>query len=548
MSKPWRHRESGTFYLRIAVPADLKAKARGKKLVLTVEGRDSSIRVGSNVKVTLRTKNETEAKKRFIQALAQVETFWSVLRNGPVTLSTTQRRAIAGDVYAQIVGEHRDEPGEESQWTAHRELMERYLGPEMRRDQRLSALDLLAGIQTDEAISRRGLRITDDSRMDLLEEVGRAMSDGFGNLSAMARIDYSERRFPKWDAPSPEAAPMAAPITFKDIIDEEVKARSRGLGGAALREKTVTKFRREVKSFTDHRDNEDALTVTEAEIVAWVSFLLDEGDLSRRTVANAIGNLRTVWGWGRKRHRREFPAVDPFEHVERPSFDEVPQIDKSFTIAEAQSVLKAALGSNVAETRWLPWLCAFSGARISEVSALRGADFFMAGGRHFFKLTATGGRTLKTRSSERRMPLHPELVRQGFLTFVQQTGSGPLFVKRAHQNVGDWVRKTVGIARQEVAPNHGWRHLFEDLLTNAGVPDDARAYLTGRATGSSRDRYGRSEAMLPGLAREMDKVQSLLDWNEDDQTGRQAESAERKTPSPPADPSSDDVTPAAASS
>jgi hypothetical protein len=72
------------------------------------------------------------------------------------------------------------------------------------------------------------------------------------------------------------------------------------------------------------------------------------------------------------------------------------------------------------------------------------------------------------------------------------------------------VRNSLRLKRKELAPNHGWRHLFEDLCVTHGVLDKARNYITGRATGDSGAGYGRSEAMLPGLAEQMRKIGSYL--------------------------------------
>lgn len=85
-----------------------------------------------------------------------------------------------------------------------------------------------------------------------------------------------------------------------------------------------------------------------------------------------------------------------------------------------------------------------------------------------------------------------------------------IFSTRSQQRIGEWLRDTVKITRPELAPSHGWRHLFEDVCLVGGVLDAARSYITGRSTGKSGEGYGKSEAMLPGLANEMRKVPSFL--------------------------------------
>ncbi len=81
---------------------------------------------------------------------------------------------------------------------------------------------------------------------------------------------------------------------------------------------------------------------------------------------------------------------------------------------------------------------------------------------------------------------------------------------RAQDNVAEWIRGKLGITRKELAPKHGPRNMFEDVCVVGGVLDAARNYITGRVTGETGEGYGRSEAFLPGLMREMKKVPSYL--------------------------------------
>ncbi|MBP2446372.1 hypothetical protein [Rhizobium leguminosarum] len=151
--------------------------------------------------------------------------------------------------------------------------------------------------------------------------------------------------------------------------------------------------------------------------------------------------------------------------------------------------------------------------RVSEAGNLRKEDFFEIGDRWFWKVTTVGARSLKTASSERRIPVHKALVDEGFIDFVKAAKSGRLFkgdTKDAiliQPRISTWVRSLIPFdKRPELSPNHGWRHLFEDLCRRDHVPEDARNYMTGRTDGGSQELYGRSEVMLPGLAAAMDRI------------------------------------------
>src|SRR6202022_4190633 len=99
---------------------------------------------------------------------------------------------------------------------------------------------------------------------------------------------------------------------------------------------------------------------------------------------------------------------------------------RSFTEAEAAVVLGAALKEVDPVRRWVPWLCAFSGARVSEVCQVRAEDIVQLEGVWCVRFVPEAG-SLKNVGSERAVPLHPVLMEQGFLEFVRKMGSGPFF-------------------------------------------------------------------------------------------------------------------------
>ncbi|WP_156410156.1 DUF6538 domain-containing protein [Bosea sp. Root381] len=289
MPEPWPHPKTGTFYCRIIVPADLAAKARGERISVPVSGKLHPIKIGTHAKVSLGTKDRPEAKRRFVEAHDAIEKFWLTLRNGPRTLSSMERQALAGEVHREINARHEHEPGKPEQWQDFAGAMDVALELDHDREARIKLLDMLVGDFVDEALSKRGWRITDESHDELLEDIGLAVRDAFKHVEAMAHRDYSMRRYPRLDAPEVAPAKPQDPITFKSIIDDEHAARTRGTGGKIVREKTFTKFRREAASFTNHRGNEDALDVTHDEISSWVHDLQDQGDCPRRVATRRGG-------------------------------------------------------------------------------------------------------------------------------------------------------------------------------------------------------------------------------------------------------------------
>jgi hypothetical protein len=70
---------------------------------------------------------------------------------------------------------------------------------------------------------------------------------------------------------------------------------------------------------------------------------------------------------------------------------------------------------------WLPLLGLFTGARLEERGQARVEDVKEAEGIRFLDISDAGeGKSVKTASSRRRVPIHPELVRLGFFEYVEQ--------------------------------------------------------------------------------------------------------------------------------
>jgi hypothetical protein len=74
MSRPWKHPNSGVYWLRKGVPEDLRELV-GKR----------------EEKRSLQTRDPVEAKRRHAEALAEIEARWANLRGGPKALSDSWR-------------------------------------------------------------------------------------------------------------------------------------------------------------------------------------------------------------------------------------------------------------------------------------------------------------------------------------------------------------------------------------------------------------------------------------------------------------------------
>src|SRR5262249_56656834 len=91
------------------------------------------------------------------------------------------------------------------------------------------------------------------------------------------------------------------------------------------------------------------------------------------------------------------------------------------------------LGGAGEAAKWLPLIGLFTGARLEEIGQALISDVKHEDGIDYLDiniLDRDAGKRVKNRSSRRRLPLHPELVRCGLLAYVEerrQAGDARLF-------------------------------------------------------------------------------------------------------------------------
>jgi integrase len=185
------------------------------------------------------------------------------------------------------------------------------------------------------------------------------------------------------------------------------------------------------------------------------------------------------------------------------------------TDEEAVLILRQATSELDPVRRWIPLLCAYSGARIAEVCQLRGEDIFQQGGIWCLKFDPGAG-ALKNINAERAVPLHSAIVASGFIEFVAAQRGGPLFPGLAVDRfgsqgttgtrvIGQWVRG-LGITDARISPSHSWRHRFKTLGLRYGLALDLVNAITGHHRKTVADSYG--EYPLAALYRELSKIPS----------------------------------------
>lgn len=177
--------------------------------------------------------------------------------------------------------------------------------------------------------------------------------------------------------------------------------------------------------------------------------------------------------------------------------------------AFTQSNWKPAGRSNYGKAwYWLPLLMYYTGCRREELAQLAVADVREEAGIPYLSILAhedderkDQDRTVKTASSRRRVPLHPDLLTLGFREYAGSIpADGQLFPLLKPSPAGfyganwgkAWSRYVRDIAciSGPPSPSHGFRHTFKTLSRKVGIPEDVHDAITGHSSGSVSRDYG----------------------------------------------------------
>ncbi|KTT37010.1 integrase [Pseudomonas oryzihabitans] len=155
---------------------------------------------------------------------------------------------------------------------------------------------------------------------------------------------------------------------------------------------------------------------------------------------------------------------------------------------------------------WLPILMYYTGARREELCQLRASDVQQDEGIPFLSILGLAdddddGRTVKTESSRRRVPLHPDLLALGFMDYHKGLPSNGQLFPSLHADRQGYYGRNIGktwrsylqdvVALESSAmPSHGFRHTFKTLSRQVGIPEDVHDAITGHSDGSVSREYG----------------------------------------------------------
>ncbi|WP_338242233.1 DUF6538 domain-containing protein [Aurantiacibacter hainanensis] len=271
--------------------------------------------------------------------------------------------------------------------------------------------------------------------------------------------------------------------------------------------KTVSKWRSVVQKLIQHLDHEDAGRVTRADLNGWTASLVAQG-LSKKTIVD--GYLPAARAAFSIAYEDGTIPANPVTGLKVRAPKAIKLRDPDLTDREANTILAATLkphpprlaSEHALARRWVPWLCAYTGARVGEITQLRAMDIMQDQGIWCIHITPEAEGGVKT-SEARTVPLHSHLIEQGFHRLAKAGDTTPLFFREGAGNavnpgskiraadLAKWVR-TLGVT-EVYSPNHGWRHRFKTLARLLEIPE----YLADKIQGHAPPNQGRKYGSVP---------------------------------------------------
>ncbi|RVG98501.1 integrase [Sinorhizobium meliloti] len=508
MANPTKSKD-GVYYFIQRVPADLVQKV-GK----------------TRYSFSLGTKDPKVARQLFLDAMTQKEKEHAALRAVPAPIPHKKLVELTGVAYREFVTSLEDEPGEATIWEHYNSLMEGLgaTGPDARAKWH--------GDIADKLLVGEGLAADDGSRSRLIEELHKAFTLAGQFQKRRAEGDYSPdenlKRFP---------APPAAHAVFRPAIAATASVDGEAVTITSLFElwkrdhlangrapATVEEYESKTKAFVKWLGHDDALAVTGKKIAEYCDHLRHDVGLTSKTVGGKyLTFIKALFRTGKDKFKltTNVAAEVNYTIVKPPQGR-----GKGYTDAEAKRILAAANRSLMANDkrstmnkiacRWVPWLCAYTGARVSEITQMNKAHLFEEYGIATINITPDAG-SVKT-GTYRLVPIHPHLIAMGFVDFVRSRPDGPLFYeqndrKRKERNtqakwagnaVGRWIKTVSGVDDARVKPNHAFRHRFKTVGRDAGIELHYLDAIQGHADGRASTDYG--ETTMKALYREIQKL------------------------------------------
>lgn len=303
-----------------------------------------------------------------------------------------------------------------------------------------------------------------------------------------------------------EPTARAVPILSITKLFEDYVASLKVIGKGREIERRWRPVIKDLRKFLKH---DDVNKITKKNLLDWRNVKIQT--LSAKTVSDVyLAAVRAMLNWA---HANDLIKENPSEKVAQEVPKKIRTREKGFTTAEAVFILKATILHSPTDTgnpkttesphttatiNWVPLICAFTGARPSEITQARAEDFRVEDDFNVLRITPEAG-TVKT-GMYRDVPLHPQLVELGLMKFIAGK-SGPLFhanhpgkdasraAKVMSGRLAGWLQSK-NLIPKDMQPNYGWRHRFKTQTNELEITVRVADAIQGHPGKTAADDYG----------------------------------------------------------
>lgn len=497
MSKPWKHPVTGIYWFNRGVPADVRpyvGKSRWKK--------------------TLDTRSYSEAERRILPLLTETNEIIEQVRAG-------RFRSRTDDELREIIAAMKF------------------------RDRGIGLGDAAEPVElpprTDEEV-RRGV-------ITSLDQHGPQIDPESPDFDRLFQIALEAERRVVFTKPRPKVKRPGEALALSRLL-ERYKAET------DAEERTLMDWATAVERFVSLFGDKSALEITRADArqyrdalkrfprqapndvkkgpvqdaLAWAD-QHDADRLSPATINKALAAIRAILSWAEKETDLLDDQPDwsnPFAGInvkEKNGGQRLPYSEHDLKAIFASPVWtgckskgrRGEPGDSVIRDAkfWLPLLGLFTGARLEELAQLHRSDVQRQDGVDFLLITDEGeDQNVKTTGSKRRVPIHPELIRLGFLDHVRSQSDlifPDLTAYRGRYGYqfskwwGRYARTVVGITDSRKT-FHSFRHGWKDRARECELDMKVADALQGHTDGSVSGGYGKGYS-IKRLAEEMAKIE-----------------------------------------
>ena len=540
----WKEK-NGRFWARLAVPVDLRTFFQNRTELIEPLGGDLRIADRNHSAAVARLHARIdEARQLLSSASPVVETAPTLRELGSedredaawshytTSLSAIQQKRAALPTTDEIEAEHdrlmqRLDAGEADVGRNPIGMFNVYSDYELKagarhfdrnlRTRRLAALrSAIASGETrfvanavDEYVAAKNLTVERGSRewQELVHVFTRAEAE------ALQRTIEFDEGFPGGQPTDPLIRPPSCSpkeadrVPLKKLFDDYIASRQ----AVGFHRDGGANWEHPIKALTRFLGHSDARKITRLNLIHWRDSLLASG-LSAKTVSDKhLAAVCAVLTWAFENARL---PTNEAEKVKQDVPKQVRSREAGYVEKEAVLILMASRDYKpapavnpanresahiTAAKRWIPLLCAFTGARVTEMTQLRKEDLRQEGDRWIIRITPEAG-SVKS-GQYRDVPLHRQVVGLGFIDFVNAAKPGPMFhgamtaekylasARATSGRLSEWLQE-LNLVPEGVAPNYGWRHRFKTQGRELGMSDRVLDAIQGHPGKGASDGYG----------------------------------------------------------